>query len=107
MNLRSFVYLAPLVMIATLANAADKPTEPPIAQAHNPTSADVSLSIHGNQEQPTVLYIVPWQEAKDNTPLQSANKPAIKQVFKQLERDEHQRHTELTQPPAPQDSSTP
>lgn len=80
MNFRARIWLVPMLMIATLVKAAE-----------NPPADDVGISIHGNQEQPTVLYIVPWQDAADNRILQEQSKPRLQHIFQQLERREHQR----------------
>ncbi len=94
MNSRWLIYLVPMLMIATLTEAADNP--PPKTKGAQPAPpaeqpSDVAISIHGNQEQPTVLYIVPWQDAGDNRPLQELSKPSLQQIFQQVERQEHQR----------------
>ena len=79
-------YLA-LLLLTSFAQAAEK--APPPAPA---VSADeLSISIHGNQEQPTVMHIVPWQEAGDNKIIQDVNKPPLNDLFPQIERSEHQR----------------
>lgn len=56
---------------------------------------DLSATIVGNQEQPTVLYIVPWKPADDTTilylPLSSK---AMEQLFGHVERVEHQRQVQ-------------
>lgn len=52
----------------------------------------LSDTVTGNQEQPKVLYIVPWQAADDDTIL---NQPLVTQlhrdVFDHVERPEHVR----------------
>lgn len=80
MNLRPRIWLISVLMVATLSEAAE-----------NPPADDVAISIHGNQEQPTVLYIVPWQDAVDNRILLEQSTPRLQHIFKQLERREHQR----------------
>lgn len=77
-------YLA-LLLLSSFAQAAEK-SPPPAAPAE-----DLSISIHGNQEQPTVMHIVPWQEAGDNKIIQEVNKPPLNDLFPQIERSEHQR----------------
>ncbi|MFL0811063.1 MAG: hypothetical protein K6L76_11660 [Agarilytica sp.] len=56
---------------------------------------NLSATIVGNQEQPTVLYIVPWKQAEDTTilylPLSSK---AMEHVFGHVERVEHQRQVQ-------------
>lgn len=69
----------------------------PLAQAQQKSEV-VSLSdtIVGNQEQPTVLYIVPWKPAEDTTilylPLSSK---ATEEIFGHIERVEHQRQVQF------------
>lgn len=58
----------------------------------------ISLSdtIVGNQEQPTVLYIVPWKPAEDNTILYLPLSPrAMENLFGHVERVEHKREVEF------------
>ncbi len=53
---------------------------------------NVSDTIVGNQEQPTVLYIVPWKQAEDTTILYLPLDPkAMENLFGHVERIEHQR----------------
>ncbi|MFL0800877.1 MAG: hypothetical protein K6L80_10540 [Agarilytica sp.] len=56
---------------------------------------NLSATIVGNQEQPTVLYIVPWKAAEDTTilylPLSSK---AMEHIFGHVERVEHQRQVQ-------------
>ncbi|HEY6527249.1 MAG TPA: hypothetical protein VIZ65_01045 [Cellvibrionaceae bacterium] len=77
-----------LILLSPWAYAAEKP-----AAANNASAVadDLSISIHGNQEQPTVMHIVPWQEAGDNKIIQDINKPPLQDLFPQIERSEHQR----------------
>lgn len=57
---------------------------------------DLSDTIVGNQEQPTVLYIVPWKDAQDTTilylPLSSK---ALEELFGHVDRVEHQRQVQF------------
>ncbi len=57
---------------------------------------NLSDTIVGNQEQPTVLYIVPWKPAEDTTilylPLDSK---AMEHIFGHVERVEHQRQVQF------------
>lgn len=64
---------------------------------------ELSTTVTGNQEQPKVLYIVPWQAAEDNTLLyQALTRHTSDAVFGHVERSEHQREIEflgeVTQP---------
>lgn len=58
--------------------------------------AEVSLgaTITGNQEQPKVLYIVPWKQTKDNTILNQGLESRLSDVFDHVDRDEHIRELE-------------
>jgi hypothetical protein len=63
----------------------------PCVWAEEAPAQDLTISIHGNQEQPTVMYIVPWQDASDNKILQNPDKPPLQHIFQQVERREHER----------------
>lgn len=55
----------------------------------------LSDTVTGNQEQPKVLYIVPWQRAEDDTILYQPVKTMLNQdVFGHIERPEHLREVE-------------
>ncbi len=76
--------------------------------AHSQEEGVIVLSdtVTGNQEQPKVLYIVPWQAAHDNTMLKKALVTKLQNdVFAHIERPEHKRQlqllTELTKTDAP------
>lgn len=57
---------------------------------------NLSTTVTGNQEQPKVLYIVPWQAAEDNTLLyQALNRHTSDAVFGHVERSEHRREIEF------------
>ncbi len=66
------------------------------AQAQQSEVVNLSATIVGNQEQPTVLYIVPWKPAEDTTilylPLSSK---AMEHIFGHVERVEHQRQVQF------------
>ncbi len=75
-------------------------TPAPVAQttkspARGSEVVNLSATIVGNQEQPTVLYIVPWKPAEDTTilylPLSSK---AMEHIFGHVERVEHQRQVQ-------------
>ena len=57
-------------------------------------AVNLSTTITGNQEQPQVLYIVPWKQttsgAIDRQPLESN----FSDVFDHVERDEHKREVQ-------------
>lgn len=52
-------------------------------------------TITGNQEQPKVLYIVPWKQTKDNTILSQGLESRLSDVFNHVERSEHTRELEF------------
>lgn len=88
---------APEAEQAAVAEAAPEPELQPAVRAPSGRAEVVNLSatIVGNQEQPTVLYIVPWKQAEDTTilylPLSSK---AMEHVFGHVERVEHQRQVQ-------------
>lgn len=56
----------------------------------------LSTTVTGNQEQPKVLYIVPWQAAEDNTLLyQALNRNSADNIFGHVERSEHRREIQF------------
>lgn len=58
----------------------------------------LSDTVTGNQEQPKVLYIVPWQAAEDNTLLQQPLATKLhSEVFEHVERDQHRRELRYLQ----------
>ncbi len=66
--------------------------------AHSQEEGVIVLSdtVTGNQEQPKVLYIVPWQAAHDNTMLKKALVTKLQNdVFAHIERPEHKRQLQL------------
>lgn len=57
---------------------------------------NLGATITGNQEQPKVLYIVPWKAAYEDTAI--PYRPISGQtdnVFRHVERHEHQRHLDF------------
>lgn len=64
--------------------------------AQDAQTVTLSTTVTGNQEQPKVLYIVPWQPAEDNTLLyQALNRNSADSIFGHIERSEHQREIEF------------
>ncbi len=51
----------------------------------------IDETVTGNQEQPKVLYIVPWKEAEDDSILEQPLQSQVRNVFGHVERAEHQR----------------
>jgi len=64
------------------------------ALAQDDTEVSLGATITGNQEQPKVLYIVPWKQTKDNTILNQSLESRLSDVFDHVERDEHVRELE-------------
>ena len=63
----------------------------------------LSDTVTGNQEQPKVLYIVPWQPANDDTILnQPLSTKLHRDVFAHIERPEHLRELQYLEQLAPQ-----
>lgn len=56
---------------------------------------NISATVTGNQEQPKVLYIVPWKQAEDKTILYQQLNTRLEAVFGHVERREHIRQLEL------------
>ncbi len=48
-------------------------------------------TVTGNQEQPKVLYIVPWKDASDDSALVQPLESQLQEIFKHVDRSEHQR----------------
>ena len=62
----------------------------------------LSDTVTGNQEQPKVLYIVPWQPAEDTTILsQPLTTKLHRDVFAHIERPEHVRELQYLEQLAP------
>lgn len=63
----------------------------------------LSDTVTGNQEQPKVLYIVPWQPADDTTILtQPLTTKLHRDVFAHIERPEHIRELQYLEQLAPE-----
>lgn len=56
---------------------------------------NITDTITGNQEQPKVLYIVPWQAADDDSILYQPLSRQIGDTFGHVERSEHRRHIDF------------
>lgn len=56
---------------------------------------NLGATITGNQEQPKVLYIVPWKQTKDDTILSQGLESRLSDVFDHVERSEHKREVEF------------
>jgi hypothetical protein len=67
-----------------------------IAQAED--VINLESTIIGSQEQPQVLYIIPWKQANSLERLQSSVPQTIGNTFKHQEYSELQREIKLLQP---------
>jgi len=65
-----------------------------VAIAQDSEVVNLGSTITGNQEQPKVLYIVPWKQTKDNTILSQGLESRLSDVFDHVERSEHQREVQ-------------
>lgn len=65
------------------------------AHAQDDEVVNLSTTITGNQEQPKVLYIVPWKQTEDNTILEQPLESKFSDVFAHVEREEHSREVEF------------
>ena len=61
------------------------------ANAQDDEVVNLGATITGNQEQPTVLYIVPWKQTSDSSLLSQGLESRLSDVFDHIERSEHQR----------------
>jgi hypothetical protein len=73
------------------------------ATARRDNKVVLSDTVTGNQEQPKVLYIVPWRPAQDDTILnRPLNTNLHQDVFAHIEKTEHMRELEYLKQLAPQ-----
>lgn len=63
--------------------------------AQQPTVIEIEETIRGNQEQPKVLTIVPWQSPKAKQALPSPIVERINKTFVPLQRDELKRQIDM------------
>lgn len=63
----------------------------PLCYAQDKEVVNLGATITGNQEQPKVLYIVPWKQTKDNSILEEGLESRLSDVFDHVERTEHRR----------------
>jgi len=66
-----------------------------IANAQQPAVIQLEETIRGNQEQPKVLTIVPWQSPKTKQALPSSIVDRINKTFVPLQRDELKRQIHI------------
>ena len=67
------------------------------ALAQDDEIVTMSTTIVGNQEQPKVLYLVPWQPATDVTILSLPVTSLMSDVFDHVDREEHLREIQFVE----------
>lgn len=77
-----------------------------IVVAQENGSAPLGSTITGNQEQPKVLYIVPWKQTKDTSILDSSLDSRLSDVFDHVERREHKREIQYIETLVQPESAT-
>ena len=81
------------LMLTVLASFSIKAQQsPPAVQQQR---IQIEDTIRGNQEQPKVMSIVPWQSPKEKQALPSLILQRLNKKFKPLERDEFQRQIQF------------
>lgn len=96
--MRAMVFVLASLLIAVPVGAAhaekknsDKKSEEATVVLHS--------TITGNQEQPKVLYIVPWQPPGNADKLMQPVKPVLDDVFAPVDRAEFQRELKYREKP--------
>ena len=82
--MRSLIITIVFMLAASLAAAAP-------AEKKSEATVVLHSTITGNQEQPKVLYIVPWQPPGSADQLMQPVKPVLDDVFAPVDRAEFQR----------------
>lgn len=62
-----------------------------MAQEDRSSVVEMSATVVGNQEQPKVIYIVPWKPAEDDSILYQPLNSKTDNIFGHVERSEHRR----------------
>jgi hypothetical protein len=83
------------MLVAALASAA------PAEKKSGEATVTLHSTITGNQEQPKVLYIVPWQGPGSSDKLMQPIKPLLDDVFAPVDRAEFQRELKYRSASAP------
>ncbi len=83
--MRSVIFANALLLVAMSAMAA------PAEKKSGDATVVLHSTITGNQEQPKVLYIVPWQPPGNADQLMQPIKPMLDDVFAPVDREEFQR----------------
>ena len=89
--------LACLIFCATVfaQSAGDEDPQPQVSFDEQDDVVRLSDTITGNQEQPKVLYVIPWQEAEDKSILYQSLKSNFSDVFGHLDESEHKREVDF------------
>lgn len=87
-----------LLAISATASAQTSQSEKPVKKkAGGEASVVLQSTITGNQEQPKVLYIVPWQGPGGADQLNTGLQPVVSDVFAPVDRREFQRELKYRQ----------
>ncbi|ACR10735.1 cell division transporter substrate-binding protein FtsY [Teredinibacter turnerae T7901] len=62
-----------------------------VTAAQEPEVVEMGATVTGNQEQPKVIYIVPWKQADDDAILYLPLNGKTNAIFGHVERSEHLR----------------
>lgn len=68
---------------------------------------NLSTTVTGNQEQPKVLYIIPWQNAERGEAPEGSMDSALKDVFALVDRNELKREIDTLEALIPETRSAP
>ena len=82
-------YIVTMCFVVTLGSLSN------MLNAQQPAVIKLEQTIRGNQEQPKVLTIVPWQSPKPKQALPSAIVERINKQFVPLQRDELKRQIHM------------
>ncbi|HET8711383.1 MAG TPA: hypothetical protein VFM32_08405 [Spongiibacteraceae bacterium] len=91
--MRTIMITLTVALLATAANAE------PSSQQSKEATVVLHSTITGNQEQPKVLYIVPWQPPGSADKLMQPVKPVLDDVFAPVDRAEFQRELKYREKP--------
>lgn len=75
------------------------------ASAAHAQEVVLSTTVTGNQEQPKVLYIIPWQNAERGDALSGAMDSALDDVFSLVDRNELRREIDAIETLLPETQS--
>lgn len=94
-NFRSSFNIFVMIMLALITLSVN---------AQDEEVVNIDATITGNQEQPKVLYIVPWKQTKDTSILSRGLESRLSDVFDHVDRSEHMREVEFFETMAEQKS---